>query len=341
MSAELTLSVALSAPERDFLLIACGMIPPASSRSRPGAADLTAEGVLALRERLRAAPVGGGLAVPVDMMQRVRASELKSSIADTYAAADRGPVAIMKARGTGAAKVTHVLISVDHYQAMLARPCPQPRSADAGRESFIVNDEDGPVVGILIDLADGSQIWTGEFSELVLQESARNEGSPRASGQYLGVSAKGGPTRVLAEVASVDVGIALARAMAGSRGTSIAPDPSRHILVGFAPPWADIADGGAPASSRTLPPIAGPSIDYRAAGLDRLTATTDEDAVACGICDVLLITGDRCLEDISLGTVHAACCGPERECYVNLTTGEPIAADAPLPQPWPWMGDAA
>lgn len=61
-----------------------------------------------------------------------------------------------------------------------------------------------------------------------------------------------------------------------------------------------------------------------------------EGVEACGICTIAFRDGDECLTDVDLGAVHAACCGPERESYVDLDTGEPIAPDAPLPTPWIW-----
>lgn len=42
--------------ERRFLLLACGVIEPDASSTRPGATPLTAEGVLALRAKLEAGP---------------------------------------------------------------------------------------------------------------------------------------------------------------------------------------------------------------------------------------------------------------------------------------------
>lgn len=59
-----------------------------------------------------------------------------------------------------------------------------------------------------------------------------------------------------------------------------------------------------------------------------------DDFDLCGICNVVFRGDDLCLTDIDLGTVHAACCGPERESYVNLDTGEPIGPDEPIPTPW-------
>lgn len=49
------LPVTLNEAERQFLLIACGHIPDDSTRCRPGAGELTGEGVIDLRRRLAAA----------------------------------------------------------------------------------------------------------------------------------------------------------------------------------------------------------------------------------------------------------------------------------------------
>lgn len=56
----------------------------------------------------------------------------------------------------------------------------------------------------------------------------------------------------------------------------------------------------------------------------------------CEICNTKINIGDLTLHDISFGTVHASCCGPERESYVNLDTGEPIGPDDPIPTGKPW-----
>lgn len=64
----------------------------------------------------------------------------------------------------------------------------------------------------------------------------------------------------------------------------------------------------------------------------------DPDDLACGICALGFVEGDPCLTDIDLGPVHAACCGPERESYVDLATGEPLKDGQPIPTPWIWSG---
>lgn len=58
----------------------------------------------------------------------------------------------------------------------------------------------------------------------------------------------------------------------------------------------------------------------------------------CGICQEPMVEGQPAITDINMGDVHAACCGPEREGYVNLETGEPLGPDDPLPAPHPYRG---
>ena len=53
-------------------------------------------------------------------IQLVKADEFKRSPGDTYAAATRAPVGILKARGGGSGTITHVLMSFDQYEAALA-----------------------------------------------------------------------------------------------------------------------------------------------------------------------------------------------------------------------------
>lgn len=62
----------------------------------------------------------------------------------------------------------------------------------------------------------------------------------------------------------------------------------------------------------------------------------DPDDLGCGICALGFVQGDPCLTDVDLGPVHAGCCGPERESYVDLATGEPLKDGQPIPTPWIW-----
>lgn len=118
----------------------------------------------------------------------------------------------------------------------------------AWREIFIVEEEGGAAVGIVIDLPDGSQIWTGECSTQLLEDARAREESPEASGQYLIVAAKGEPTRVIAQVATVDDGIALARAIAGHIAAHPSPTPAAdadrvRIAVEALEPFVTAASG--------------------------------------------------------------------------------------------------
>lgn len=121
----------------------------------------------------------------------------------------------------------------------------------------------------------------------------------------------------------------------------VAPPKTRYFPADFAPAYQTVAAGGLALPADPLPRII--TLPGRHADPDafavNLSATIGDDAGACGICDVVFITGDRCLTDISLGPVHARCCGPERESYVDLETGDALAADAPIPTPWIWNAD--
>lgn len=61
------------------------------------------------------------------------------------------------------------------------------------------------------------------------------------------------------------------------------------------------------------------------------------EAEACFACRVAFRPGDRFYPDVSGGLLHADCCGPERESYVN-GDGDPLGPDDPIPAPqiWKW-----
>lgn len=62
----------------------------------------------------------------------------------------------------------------------------------------------------------------------------------------------------------------------------------------------------------------------------------DDETERCFACGVAFRPGDMVIEDINEGAMHAACCGPERESFVDLETGESIGADDPIPTGSPW-----
>lgn len=55
----------------------------------------------------------------------------------------------------------------------------------------------------------------------------------------------------------------------------------------------------------------------------------------CIACRKPLRDGDLYFWDVNGGELHAACCGPERECYVDAE-GEPLGPDGPIPTPSIW-----
>ena len=68
--------------------------------------------------------------------------------------------------------------------------------------------------------------------------------------------------------------------------------------------------------------------------------STDDDTSRCEACNKPLIAGQRVMQDVELGTVHAACCGPEREAYVkDVETGEPLGPNDPIPHGYVYEGE--
>lgn len=55
---------------------------------------------------------------------------------------------------------------------------------------------------------------------------------------------------------------------------------------------------------------------------------------SCIACAKPMLPGQGYFPDESGGAVHAACLGPERECYT--LDGEPLGPDDPIPTPYIW-----
>lgn len=61
--------------------------------------------------------------------------------------------------------------------------------------------------------------------------------------------------------------------------------------------------------------------------------SNDDDADSCIACAEPFLADDQVFNDVGGGTIHARCCGPERESYVGAD-GEPLKDGEPLPTPW-------
>ncbi len=86
------------------------------------------------------------------------------------------------------------------------------------RETGIAEEEEGDIVGILLDLPDGSQIWTGECSDDLRQQAKELEEDPVTSGAFIihaenkGRGLEG--MTLLASAANTETAMGLARAYA-------------------------------------------------------------------------------------------------------------------------------
>jgi len=59
------------------------------------------------------------------------------------------------------------------------------------------------------------------------------------------------------------------------------------------------------------------------------------DVDRCIACDMPFKDGDAVYDDVSGGSLHAACCGPEVESYVDAA-GEPLKPGEAIPAPYIW-----
>lgn len=68
------------------------------------------------------------------------------------------------------------------------------------------------------------------------------------------------------------------------------------------------------------------------------TGQSEDDTERCIACDRPLRAGERVLSDASGGTIHATCCGPERESYTGADS-EPLGPNDPIPQGYVYEPD--
>lgn len=91
------------------------------------------------------------------------------------------------------------------------------------KEISILAEEDGVEVGILIDLPGGAQIWSGDVSRSLFNEQgeiAMDSLGGNDNGVFVMVS-NNTSTEIICRAASVDNGIAIARAMASAALSAI------------------------------------------------------------------------------------------------------------------------
>lgn len=69
--------------------------------------------------------------------------------------------------------------------------------------------------------------------------------------------------------------------------------------------------------------------------LEHAPAPVVDDIETCIACAIAFKDGDLVYDDVSGGSLHAACCGPERECYVG-DDGERLKDGEPIPEPYAW-----
>lgn len=95
------------------------------------------------------------------------------------------------------------------------------KDGGAAKETFILEYEDGPPIGVLIEKPDGGEVWSGSISKSLWSAQSEDErhllgGDDR--GLFVVSAEKGDRGRVICRVASADDGIAIARALAPSHG---------------------------------------------------------------------------------------------------------------------------
>lgn len=65
-----------------------------------------------------------------------------------------------------------------------------------------------------------------------------------------------------------------------------------------------------------------------------------DDTETCIACAIPFKEGEMVLDDMSGGSIHVACCGPERQGYVkDLDSGDPLGPDDPIPTGYTWSAD--
>jgi len=124
---------------------------------------------------------------------------------------------------------------------------------------------------------------------------------------------------------------------AADAGGAEQPDGAEAPVLGVADAdmgeaaGAQLVDGAADAAREAGRSAA--DADAPADGAVFEGVSDDEDADYCIACGEILVDGDAVYHDVSeSGYLHADCCGPERESYVNAD-GKPLKDGEPIPEP--------
>lgn len=87
---------------------------------------------------------------------------------------------------------------------------------EAAKETWVLDEPEGSPIGVLLDLPNGAQIWSGEASRALFEEQG-DEAMSALGGDDHGIfvmsSARNG-TEIVCRAASVEHGIAIAQALA-------------------------------------------------------------------------------------------------------------------------------
>lgn len=132
-------------------------------------------------------------------------------LANAVFMADRYSLDLIHYQTAAKERIRWLSIELAKAKATLAAA---PKAEPVWSETYIADEEDGPISGVLIDMLDGVQIWTGEASKALVDAAIAIDESPDQSGIYLMTGNPRQGTRIMASLARVEDGTEIARALA-------------------------------------------------------------------------------------------------------------------------------